>query len=283
MEKAKELRPIIHKLLAESIKYDPEIHSKLCRDGKLDEADMNTLFPNLTGFDIFKNGIKTTNVYDNLKWKKPLVNKFLNEKFIKEQIYEKINKYCAKCEFNCGTQAPMPMQQAMPLQQPPLSVTTTFLQTRPLSEPTPSSVPTPLQPRPSSVPTPFLQPTPSSLPQPTPSRLNTYRSKLPDMEDDDVWTAYVRDMRNTRGDDWFEQIEKLQTQKSKNPFARQGGGGVCDDEKKQELLECIANSLVVSISKKLSGGTRRIRRVRQSYKKTQRRRRIKKHKLRNKK
>lgn len=100
------------------------------------------------------------------------------------------------------------------------------------------------------------------------------------MEDDNVWTAYVRNMKN-RGDDWFEKIQESQTRKSKNPFAR--GGGVCEDEKKQELLECIANRLVASISKKLSGGTRRIRRVRQSYKKTQRRRIIKKHKLRIKK
>ena len=275
---ADELRPIIHNLLVESINYDPRIHSKLCKDGKLDGPDMTKLFPNLTRFDIFKNRINRTEVYKELKWfKKPIVDEVFNEKFIKEQIHEKINKYCAKCEFNCGTQAPMPMQQAMPLlQQPPLSVTTPFLQPRPLSEPTPLSVPTPLseQPRPSSVPT--HQPIQSSYID----RLNAYRRKLPYMADKE-WTTYVRGMRETRGDDWFERIQEFQTQKPKNPFAR--GGGVCEDEKKQELINCIANSLVASISKKISGGTRRIRRVRQSYKKTQRRRRIKKHKLRNKK
>lgn len=61
MAKADELGPIIRKLLAESIKYDPEIHSKLCSAHKLEQVDMNTLFPNLIGFDIFNNGIKTTN------------------------------------------------------------------------------------------------------------------------------------------------------------------------------------------------------------------------------
>ena len=274
---ADELRPIIHNLLVESINYDPSIHSKLCRDGKLDGPDMTKLFPNLTGFDFFKNRIKTTKVYKELEFKKPIVDAVFNETFIKKQIHEKINKYCAKCEFNCGTQAPMPIQQAMPLlQQPPLSVTTPFLQPRPLSEPTPLSVPTPLQPRPLSDPMPSSVPTPQSTPS-----LNSYRSKLPNMEDDNVWTAYVRNMRKTRGNDWFKRIQEFQTQKPKNLFAR--GGGVCEDEKKRELINCIANSLVASISKKISGGTRRIRRVRQSYKKTQRRRRIKKHKLRNKK
>ena len=99
---ADELRPIIHNLLVESINYDPRIHSKLCKDGKLDGSDMTKLFPNLTRFDIFKNGIKTTKVYKELEFKKPIVDAVFNEKFIKEQIHEKINKYCTPLSMYCN-------------------------------------------------------------------------------------------------------------------------------------------------------------------------------------
>ena len=91
---------------------------------------------------------------------------------------------------------------------------------------------------------------------------------------DENWGIYVGNMISQNGQNWLEEFQKQQSrqqQKSKNPFARKlGGGDPCEDVKKQELIDCIANGILLSFSKKLSGGGR-VRRVRRTYKKSQQR------------
>jgi hypothetical protein len=270
-----ELGPIVRTLLSESIHYDQAIHSKLCKNGNLDEDDAKKLFPTLLNFHTFKNNINQTTLFkEKLNWaKKIAVDHFLTESTIKDQIFEKLNKYCAICSFDCDEKSPLtPMQQATPLQQTPLTQ-------RPVSlPPTPSLQQTPLQERPVSLPTHMQM---QMLSQPTPSsygdRLQAYRNKMPLM-DDTEFKNYVGSMISQHGPGWLEKMQQpSQSRSSKNPFAR--GGGPCEDAKKEELINCIANGLLTSISKKLklSGGGR-VRRVRRTYKKSQQRQ-----KLRNKK
>ena len=91
---------------------------------------------------------------------------------------------------------------------------------------------------------------------------------------DENWGIHVGNMISQDGSNWLDKMQQQrsqQQQKSKNPFARKlGGGGPCEDVKKQELIGCIANGILTSISKKLSGGGR-VRRVRRTYKKSQQR------------
>jgi len=260
-----EVLPIVRTLLSESIHYDRTIHSNLCKNGKLDPDDANKLFPTLLNFDTFKNNINQTALFkEKLNWvKKTAVGHFLTESTIKDQILEKLNKYCAICSFDCGDEkSPLTrMQQATPLQQQRLPTP---------SLPTSSSLQTPLTQRPVSLPTPSSS---SSYGD----RLQAYRNKMPLM-DDTEFKNYVGSMISQHGPGWLEKMQQpSQSRSSKNPFAR--GGGKCEDAKKQELINCIANGLLTSISKKLklSGGGR-VRRVRRTYKKSQQRQ-----KLRNKK
>lgn len=279
-----EIGPIIRTLLTESIHYDTAIHSKLCRNGNLDEADMNMLFPELpeSTFIKFKGNIKETTLFKKTLGylKQTAVNHFLTKENIKAQIHEKLNKYCAKCKFDCDqAQTPMPMQRDAVTTTPSPLPASQQSQLTPLNRhslPTPSllSQQTPLQQRPASLPTPTQM---QMLSQPTLSyagKLQAYRNSLPQIMSDENWGIYVGNMISQNGQNWLEEFQKQQSrqqQKSKNPFARKlGGGDPCEDVKKQELIDCIANGILLSFSKKLSGGGR-VRRVRRTYKKSQQR------------
>lgn len=281
-----EFGPIFSTLLSESIRYDPAIHSKLCINGKLDEADMNTLFPELpeSTFIKFKGNIKETTLFKKTLGylKQTAVNHFLTKENIKAQIHEKLNKYCPNCVFNCDqAQTPMPMQQATPLlqtssslpasQQPELTPLNRYsLPTFPTTSS--SSQNPPLQQRPVSLPTPTQM---QMLSQPTltyAGKLQAYRNSLPQMSDEN-WGIHVGNMISYDGSNWLDKMQQQrsqQQQKSKNPFSSRGGGP-CEDVKKQELIDCIANGLLTSISKKLSLAGGRVRRVRRTYKKSQQR------------
>ena len=280
-----EIGPIVRTLVTESIHYDSNIHSKLCLTGKLDKVDMNMLFPEIpeSTFIKFKKNIKETPLFEKTGFfKQTAVNHFLTEHNIKSQIHEKLNKYCAKCKFDCDqAQTPMPMQRDAVTTTPSPLPASQQPQLTPLNRhslPTPSSLlsqQTPLQQRPASLPTPMQM---QMLSQPTLSyagKLQAYRNSLPKMSDED-WGIYVGNMISQDGSNWLDAMQQRrsrQQQKSKNPFASSSrrGGGPCEDVKKQELIDCIANGLLTSISKKLSLAGGRVRRVRRTYKKYQQR------------
>ena len=259
-----EIGSIVRTLLTESIRYDPAIHSKLCINGNLDEADMNTLFPELpeSTFNKFKDNMKQTTLFKDLGLlKKTAVDFFLKESTIKKQLRETINNYCARCIFDCDTDTYDPAQWPSPMPQTPR-----YMPSRPPQQHQ--------QTQPMLNPGPLLSNLYQRSPPSAPTKLQVYRNSLPQMSDEN-WGIHVGNMISYDGSNWLDKMQQQrsqQQQKSKNPFARKlGGGGPCEDVKKQELIGCIANGILTSISKKLSLAGGRVRRVRRTYKKSQQR------------